>query len=159
MSAVSNHRPNPRGPAGAPIGPPLLGALMRLPVDMIRARMIQALHNNGFTDLLPAHLIVLRYPGPDGQRPIDIANGSGMSKQAINYHLGQLETLGYLTRTDDPDDQRSKRVHLTDRGHAAFRTMRQTSADAEQEWAAQLGTDQIEQLRTILTQLAAIITA
>jgi DNA-binding MarR family transcriptional regulator len=148
----------PIGPPSSPIGPALIPALMRIPVDMVRVRMIVALHQNGFTDLLPAHLTVLRYPGPDGRRPIDIAKGSGMSKQAINYHLGQLETLRYLDRREDSDDQRSKRVHLTDRGHAALATMRQTGADAEQEWAAHLGTEDIEQLRTILTRLASIIT-
>jgi DNA-binding MarR family transcriptional regulator len=158
MTALSSHTTNPYGPAGAPIGRPLLGALMRLPVEVIRRRMVQALHQHGFTDLLPAHLIVLRYPGPDGQRPIDIATGSGMTKQAINYHLGQLETLGYLDRTEDPDDQRSKRVYLTDRGHAALATMRQAVTDTEHEWAQELGAEDVEQLRRILSQLAAIIT-
>jgi DNA-binding MarR family transcriptional regulator len=153
MTARSTHTTSP------PLGPPLLGALLRIPVDVIRRRMIDALHEHGFTDLLPAHLIVLRYPGPHGRRPIEIATGSGMSKQAINYHLGQLETLGYLERTEDPDDQRSKRVYLTDRGHAAMRTMRQAVTDVEQEWAAELGAEELEQLRIILTRLATIITS
>ena len=33
---------------------------------------------------------------------------SGTTKQAMNYLLGQLQQLGYLSRDDDPDDQRSK---------------------------------------------------
>jgi hypothetical protein len=33
-----------------------------------------------------------------------------MSKQALNYQLGQLETLGYLARLDDPEDRLSQRV-------------------------------------------------
>jgi DNA-binding MarR family transcriptional regulator len=146
-------------PAGEPIAPPLLGALLRIPVDVIRWRMITALHQHGFEDLQSAHLIVLRYPGPDGRRPIEIATGSGMSKQAINYHLGQLETLRYLDRIEDPDDPRSKRVYLTDRGHAAMRTIRQAITAAEQDWAAKLGTDTLEQLRIILVRLADIITS
>ena len=44
-------------------GAPLLGALMRMPVDAIRERMLAALHDQGFDDLIPAHLIVLRWPG------------------------------------------------------------------------------------------------
>ena len=39
-----------------------------------------------------------------------------MSKQAANYLLGQLETLGYLERRPDSGDGRSKRIALTDRG-------------------------------------------
>ncbi len=159
MTGLSTHATNSPGPADTPVGPPLIGALMRVPVDVIRLRVIETLHARGFTDLLPAHLIVLRYPGPDGRRPIDIAAGSGMSKQAINYHLGQLQTLGYLDRHEDSEDQRSKRVYLTDRGHAAFRTMRQTGIDVEQEWATKLGTEDFEQLRALLTRLSSIISS
>lgn len=138
-----------------PPGPPLLGALMRLPVDVIRERMLEALHAAGYEDLVPAHLIVLRYPGPDGRRPSEIAARSGMSKQALNYLLGQLESLGYLERQPDPDDHRSKRVRLTDRGHGAFDTMRATVAGIEREWTESLGTDDVEQLRAILGRLNA----
>lgn len=139
------------------IGPPLLGALLRMPVDAIRERMLGALHEHGYDDVVPAHLIVLRYPGPDGRRPSEIAARSGMSKQALNYLLGQLEQLGYLTREPDPDDHRSKRVHLTDRGHGAFQTMRATVAEVEREWTAAIGRDDVEQLRAILTRLAAAL--
>lgn len=139
------------------IGPPLLGALLRMPVDVIRERMLTALHEHGYDDVVPAHLIVLRYPGPDGRRPSEIAAGSGMSKQALNYLLGQLETLGYLTREPDPDDHRSKRVQLTDRGRGAMDTMRAAVAAVEREWEAALGTDDVDQLRAILTRLSAVL--
>lgn len=140
-----------------PPGPPMLGALMRLPVDVIRERMLAALHEQGFKDLVPAHLIVLRYPGPDGRRPSEIAARSGMSKQALNYLLGQLETLGYLVREPDPDDHRSKRVRLTDRGREAFATMRATVAAIEREWADALGGEDVEHLRAILGRLTALL--
>jgi DNA-binding MarR family transcriptional regulator len=139
------------------VGPPLLGALLRMPVDVIRGRMLDALHESGFTDLIPSHLVVLRYPGPDGRRPGEIAAQSGMSKQALNYLLGQLETLGYLERREDPDDQRSRRVQLTPRGHAAMATIRTAVTAVEQEWAQALGTDDVEQLRALLIRLAAVI--
>jgi DNA-binding MarR family transcriptional regulator len=139
------------------IGPPLLGALLRVPVDVIRERMLAALHENGYADVVPAHLVVLRYPGPDGRRPGEIAARSGMSKQALNYLLGQLETLGYLERVADLDDHRSKRVQLTPRGHGAIQTMRSTVVAVEREWAQALGTDDIEALRAILVRLSAIL--
>jgi DNA-binding MarR family transcriptional regulator len=141
----------------SPLGRPLLGALLRIPVDVIRARMIDALHEQGFTDLIPAHLIVLRYPGPDGRRPIEIAAQSGMSKQALNYQLGQLETLGYLQRLHDPEDHRSKRVHLTERGHAAMQTVRAAVSEVEAEWARELGAEDLEELRALLSRLAIVV--
>ena len=78
-----------------------------------------------------------------------------MTKQAMNYLLGQLQQLGYLTREDDPDDQRSKRIHLTDRGHAAARCIRATIAEIEVELAQELGPKPFAQLRRLLTRLNA----
>jgi len=133
-----------------PLGPPLLGALMRMPVDEIRARMLAALHDQGFDDLIPAHLIVLRWPGPDGLRPVEIAGQTGMSKQALNYLLGQLEEAGYLERVDDPDDRRSRRVRVTKRGWAAGEVMREAVGEVEREFVAAHGK---KELRALLAQL------
>ena len=126
-----------------------------MPLDAIRGRMLAGLHAAGFTDLVPAHFAVMRYPGPENQRPSEVAAEAGMTKQAMNYLLGQLEQLGYLTRSDDPDDQRSKRIHLTDRGHAAAQCIRATVAQIETELEQELGPRQFGQLRQLLTQLNA----
>jgi DNA-binding MarR family transcriptional regulator len=139
------------------IGTPLIGALMRMPVDAIRIRMLSALHERGFTDLVPAHLIVLRYPGPNGRRPVEIAAQSGMSKQALNYLLGQLEEAGYLTRVDDRDDRRSKRVYTTPRGEAAIGVMRATVTTVEREFAKTFGADELDALRSLLARLNALL--
>ena len=61
-----------------------------------------------------------------------------MSKQALNYQLGQLERLGYLTRDPDPDDLRSKRVVLTPRAEAAIPVIRQAVAEIEDDSAARV---------------------
>src|SRR6185436_5552490 len=95
--------------------PPLIGALVRRPAEAVHLRIVREAHAAGFTDLVPAHLAVLRYPGPNGRRPSELAAEVGTTKQAMNYLLGQLEQLGYVERRDDPDDLRSKRVHYTPR--------------------------------------------
>jgi DNA-binding MarR family transcriptional regulator len=133
--------------------PPLIGALLRRPIDAVHARILHEAIAAGFTDLVPAHLAVLRYPGPDGRRPSDLAAEAGMSKQAMNYLLGQLEDSGYLVRTDDPDDQRAKRVHLTERGNALRGKIRRTVAKIEQELEAELGSRAYAQLRDLLVRL------
>jgi DNA-binding MarR family transcriptional regulator len=134
-------------------GPPLIGALMRAPVDAIRARMLAGLHEAGFTDLVPAHFAVLRYPGPQNRRPSDCAAEAAMTKQAMNYLLGQLEQLGYLTREEDPEDQRSKRIQLTERGNAATQNMRQTVRQIEAELEQEIGAEQFADLRRLLAQV------
>jgi DNA-binding MarR family transcriptional regulator len=139
------------------IGPPLLGALLRMPLDVIRRRIIDGLSEHGFTDLVPAHLAVLRYPGPRGERPVELAAQANMSKQAMNYLLGQLETLGYIERRVDPDDLRSKRVYMTDRGEATRQVIRGAVREVEAEWAGELGAKDLEQLRALLVRLAAVV--
>jgi DNA-binding MarR family transcriptional regulator len=136
--------------------PPLIGALLRVPFEAVRDRMLAGLHERGFTDLVAAHLDVFQYPGPEGQRPLQLATQTRMSKQALNYLLGQLEQLRYLTREPDHNDQRSKRIRLTPRGHAAVTAIREIVQEVETEWAQQLGPRKFAQLRGLLTQLHAI---
>ena len=140
-------------------GPPLIGALLRIPFETVRDRMLTGLHERGYTDLIAAHLDVFQYPGPENQRPTDLAAQTGMSKQALNYLLGQLEQLGYLTREVDERDQRSKRIHGTPRGFAAAKTIREIVREVEAEWEQQLGPRNFSQLRDLLTQLYAITSA
>jgi DNA-binding MarR family transcriptional regulator len=121
--------------------------------------MLEALHAAGFTDLVPAHLVVLRYPGPEGLRPVEVAGNTGMSRQAANYLLGQLEQLGYLQRVTDPDDPRAKRIRMTARGTAVGHTIRAAVTQVEEEWAQALGRDDFEQLRALLTRLYAVVVA
>lgn len=140
-------------------GPPLIGALLRMPTDVVRRRLLEALHEHGYTDLNAAHFPVLRYPGPQGQRPVELAAQLGITRQAMNYVLGQLETLGYLERRVDPDDIRSRRVHMTARGEAIVKVIRDTVRDIEAEWAAELGDQDFEQLRALLIRLNEIAAA
>jgi DNA-binding MarR family transcriptional regulator len=135
--------------------PPLIGALLRMPFETVRDRMLEGLHERGFSDLVAAHLDVLQYPGPENQRPSDLARNTRMSKQALNYLLGQMEQLGYLTRRADPDDQRAKRVHLTSRGLAAARAIREIVLEVEHDWERDLGPERFGQLRELLVQLNA----
>jgi DNA-binding MarR family transcriptional regulator len=138
--------------------PPLIGALLRVPWETVRERMLSGLHDRGFTDLVAAHVEVWRYPGPDNQRPSELATQTHMTKQALNYLLGQLEQLGYLTRETDPNDQRSKRVHLTPRGRAATKAIYEIVQEVEDEWEQELGPRKFRQLRSLLTELNAIVT-
>jgi DNA-binding MarR family transcriptional regulator len=141
-------------PAGEDaFGPPLIGALLRIPWEVVQRRMLERLHQSGFDDLDTAHLTVFQYPGPQGVRPSELAARLRTSKQALNYLLGQLERLGYLERRPDPDDLRAKRVALTRRGIAAIGVIREAVGEVEAEWARELGPDRFATLRELLAEL------
>jgi len=136
-----------------PVGPPLIGALLRFPWEAVQRHMLERLHERGFDDLDAAHLNVFQYPGPQGARPSELAGRLGVSKQALNYLLGQLERTGYVERQPHPDDQRSKRIALTDRGIAAVVVIRDAVGEVEAAWAEQLGAERFVQLQALLLEL------
>jgi DNA-binding MarR family transcriptional regulator len=139
--------------AQQPFGPPLIGALLRVPWEAVQRHMLERLHERGFDDLDAAHLNVFQYPGPQGARPSELATRFGISKQALNYLLGELERLDYLERRPDPDDLRSKRVALTRRGTSAIGVIRDAVGEVEATWAQQLGPKRFAQLRDLLLEL------
>ena len=116
-------------------------------------QVLGALHAHGFTDIGPAHFQVLRWPGPNGQRPIELAQQAGMTRQAMNYLLGQLEDLGYVERRVDPDDVRSRRVYLTPRGTSTIGVIRGAVSELERDWAQRLGPEDWAELKRLLAAL------
>jgi DNA-binding MarR family transcriptional regulator len=139
--------------AEPPVGPPLIGALLRMPWETVQRHMLERLHQRGFDDLDAAHLNVFQYPGPQGARPSELATQLRISKQALNYLLGQLERLNYLERQPDPTDLRSKRIILTRRGESVVGVIREAVGEVETAWARQLGPKRFTQLRTLLLEL------
>jgi DNA-binding MarR family transcriptional regulator len=140
-----------------PFGPPLIGALLRTPWEAVQRHMLQRLHERGFDDVDAAYLTIFRYPGPQGARPTDLARRLGLSKQALNYLLRELERLGYLERGPHPDDLRSKRIVLTKRGVAAGGVIREAVAEVEVAWEEQLGPERFAELRDLLLELNRIV--
>ena len=140
-----------------PFGPPLVGALLRVPWEAVQRHMLEGLHEGGFDDFDAAYLAVFRYPGPQGVRPTDLAAQLGMSKQALNYLLRELERLGYLERQPHPDDLRSKRIVLTERGTAAIAVIREAVAEMEAAWAKELGARRFAKLRDLLVELNRVV--
>src|SRR5215218_7400416 len=139
--------------SSGPFGPPLIGALLRMPWETVQRHMLERLHQHGFDDLDAAPLYDFQYPGPQGARPSELAARLRISKQALNYLLGELERLGYLERRPDPDDLRSKRVALTPRGTSAIGVIREAVAEIEAAWTRQLGLRRFSQLRKLLLDL------
>ena len=136
---------------------PPVCALLRRPAVLVCREVMASLHDAGFDTLLPAHLGVFQYPGPDGQRPGVLASRAQMSKQAMNHLLKQLETAGYITRHPHPGDQRRRVVRLTERGWAAWNVIWQAAEGLEREWNEALGDKAYSGLAHALVQLNDII--
>ena len=128
----------------------LIGALLRVPAQAIQRRIIKELNVAGFEELRVPHMAVLQFPGPEGVRPGTLAERAGMSKQAMNQLLGSLESLGYITRSDAPDEGRARVIRFTKRGRAAYAKAHDILRDIEREWSAELGPKDFAQLKELL---------
>ena len=148
----------PTPPLGSPASPVkaedmLIGALLRVPAQAIQRRIIADLNAAGFEELRLPHMAVLQFPGPDGVRPGLLAERAGMSKQAMNQLLGSLESLGYLVRSDAPDEGRARIVRLTKRGRAAYARIHDILSDIEREWSTELGPKRFAALKELLLRV------
>ena len=128
----------------------LIGALLRVPAQAIQRRLIAELNAAGFDDLRVPHMAVLQFPGPDRVRPGALAERAGMSKQAMNQLLKSLESLGYLVRSDVPDEGRARIVRVTRRGRAAYAKIHDILRDIERDWSAELGPKRFAELKELL---------
>jgi DNA-binding MarR family transcriptional regulator len=131
----------------------LIGAMLRIPAQAIHHRIIHELNVAGFSDLSLPHIAVLQYPGPDGVRPGKLAERAGMSKQAMNQLLRSLEAMGYLTRREEADGGRSRVVHFTQRGNAAFTKITEILCGIEQECSTLLGARDFGLLKRLLYRI------
>jgi DNA-binding MarR family transcriptional regulator len=131
----------------------LIGALLRVPAEAIHRRIIHDLNASGFEELSMPHMALFRFPGPNGVRPGVLAERAGMSKQAMNRLLRSLEDLGYLVRSDAPDEGRARIVRFTKRGHAAYARAVDVLREIEHEWRAELGPKDFAKLKQILFRI------
>ncbi len=134
-------------------GDMLIGALLRVPAQAVQRRIIRDLNAAGFDELRVPHMAVLQFPGPDGVRPGILAARAGMSKQAMNQLLRSLEELGYVVRSDIPNEGRARVVRFTKRGRTAYAKIHEILRNIEREWKLELGPKHFAQLKELLTRV------
>ena len=129
--------------------PPLLREAAELGFDELHSR----LHNEGFAEIRPGHGCVFRHIAVGGSRLTELAEQSGLTKQAVGEVVDELEQLGYVERAPDPADRRAKIIRLTARGDEAFTTARRIFADIERRWAERIGEERMAVVREVLEQI------
>ena len=125
-----------------------LPALLLQVKNVAIQKLYERLGELGFGDIREGHGCVFGFIDIEhGSRLTDLAEASGLTKQAVGEAVTELERLGYLKREACPDDRRAKIIELTDRGREACLTGRGFFAQLEQEWADELGADLVSGLR------------
>lgn len=144
--------PSPRFPDDPNPNDPLIGARLRHLLGAVEQRIGRALADAGFTDIHLVHFKLLRFPPPENERPIDLAQRAGMTKQAMNYLLLQLEELGYVRRV--ASEGSARRISLTEKGWKVAQIQRATVRAIEREWSRRMGAARFKTFYAVLEELA-----
>jgi len=107
-------------PPPTSLAPPETSAGYKLLVALMTiARRLKSRAAGGQLDR--ASVFVLYHVLSSGPvRLSDLAKSMGLDASTVSRHVGNLESGGHLTRTEDPSDRRASRVLLTDRGRAVL---------------------------------------
>jgi DNA-binding MarR family transcriptional regulator len=110
----------------------------------------------GASDLDPSSVFVLHHVAEKAPlRLSELARCTRLDSSTISRQVKNLEDLGYLERSGDPQDRRASRLRLTDQGRAVLdEAMRARAAlfdSATADWSVQ-DRDQLTTLMTRLTE-------
>jgi DNA-binding MarR family transcriptional regulator len=130
-----------------------IGVLLQQLSRDFERRARSTLKGRGHTHLQPSHQVVFASIGPKGCRLTDLARRAGMTKQAMGQIVDDLQRLGYIERTPDPDDGRAKIVRFTRAGLDFVNDAAEVMARIWDEYAALLGGDELERLQQTLREL------
>jgi len=96
---------------------------------------------------------VVPYIGLNGTRQADIVARMGLSKQAVQQLILDLEMSGILRREPDPNDGRIKVVHFTEKGLAAQKDSQKAKKKVEAEIKSRLGYEEFDRLVNTLKKI------
>ncbi len=112
-----------------------------------------ALEDRGAFELTPAQARALLLVDRTGTRLTELARRAGVTKQAMMQLVDDLQTMGCVRRTPDPEDSRAKVVRLTAKGLRQRARARKAIQAVESRLKRQLGPRRFEAFRTTLEEL------
>jgi DNA-binding MarR family transcriptional regulator len=84
-------------------------------------------------------------------RAAELARVLGVSRQAIQQQINELEAENLVTQIPDPDDRRANRIMFSEQGARFMQAALASLREAEQALAARLGPEAVQTLRQILS--------
>lgn len=129
-----------------------IGRLMNEAVRIFERRVIELMHEKGFSDLSAAHVNLTRHLDETGNRQTELAERAAMTKQSMGELIVQVERAGLVKRQPDPADGRAKLVVFTPKGLAWLDAFGESVQTAEKELRAIVGADATDLVRQSLAR-------
>ena len=134
--------------SGADLALLLLGGFRAL-ADAASAELAE----RGYEKIRPVHDFAIRTIDAGADTASELGRQLGVSKQAAAKTISFLEERGYVSGEVDQRDSRRRRFTVTDKGHALLRTGEQVFDELREQWAARIGTPELERLEEALSDL------
>ncbi|WP_434044578.1 MULTISPECIES: MarR family winged helix-turn-helix transcriptional regulator [Sorangium] len=135
-----------------------LGQLLLRSARLLDERAVARVARGG-SRVRRAHTALMPYIDLEGTRLTDLAERARVTKQAVGQLVEELEAMGVVERTPDPDDGRAKRVRFTPYGLKALLHGLGVLQELEEELTLSLGQKQMASLKKGLTALLAALEA
>lgn len=116
-------------------------------------RLMAVMARRGYPDLRMTWVQVIPFLGPQGERIVDLAREQGISKQAMGQLVSEIEAQGYLLRSSDTRDQRTRRVMLSAKGLEMVTEAARAAALVERDFENLVGPETLQALRGQLKTL------
>lgn len=130
--------------------PSLLEQVKNITLDELHRRLA----DEGFAGIRFRHGCVFRFVDKKGSRLTDLAERSGLTKQAIGEAVTELERLGYAERVASLDDGRAKIIRLTEQGWKGQAAAARILTEIEHRWMGLLKKrEEIDSLREPLEEI------
>ncbi len=120
----------------------------------LQTRMMATLQNEcGHRQLRLGFASYVTLVGERNYRPTELAEMLGISRQACNQAIRQVEAAGYISYVRDPDDGRAKLLTLTREGRRLRRDGVEVVAGLDREFAALVSPAAVEEAGRTLARL------
>ncbi|WP_437608874.1 MarR family transcriptional regulator [Sorangium sp. So ce834] len=136
-----------------------LGQLLLRSARLLDERAMARIARRGAPGVRRAHTALMPYIDLEGTRLTDLAERARVTKQAVGQLVEELEAMGVVERTPDPEDRRAKRVRFTPHGLKALLHGLGVLMDLEEELTRKLGEKQMASLKKGLAALLAALEA
>ena len=95
----------------------------------------------------------------EGSRVVDLAQINGLTKQAMSQIVAEIEQQGYITKQDDPNDGRARKIKLTAKGKKMIQDSMVAYEELQAEYEALIGSERLAVFRSIAAELVLLKTS
>ena len=135
---------------------PILPRRLSQTARALEREITEALHDRGVWDLKPTQARNLLLIDRTGTRLSELAQRADITKQRMMQVIDELQSMGCVRRTPDPEDSRAKVVRLTAKGLRHRAEARRALMAVEARARRQLGERRYDQLASMLEELSSV---